>query len=160
LSRRSKASPSQTIDALAVLERAGLVLRETAGPSHVWRLARNHVLIEPLDRLFESEAAILGQLKADLKRAVRSLPVRQASMFGSVARGDEESASDIDLFVEVGSTNDVLAVRESLSALSADFARRFGNPLSSLILTREQVRSPNNPRLMAAIQREGIPVEP
>jgi DNA-binding IclR family transcriptional regulator len=33
LSRRAKASASQTIDALAVLDRAGLVYRETAGSS-------------------------------------------------------------------------------------------------------------------------------
>ena len=160
LSRRSKASASQTIEALAVLERAGLVHRETAGPSHVWRLALDHVLIEPLDRLFESESDIPHKLQEDLRMAVKGLPVRQARLFGSVARGDDESSSDIDLFVEVESSTQLGTVRESLSALSATFARRFGHSLSSLVLTRAQVRRPTNPRLLETIQREGIPVEP
>jgi len=160
LSRRSKASASRTIEALAILERTGLVHRETAGPSHVWRLAREHVLIGPLDRLFQSESEIPDQLHEDLRLAIRGLPVRQARLFGSVARGDEEASSDIDLFVEVSAPNQIGNVRESLAALSATFARRFGNSLSSLVLTREQVRRPTNPRLLKAIQKEGLPVGP
>jgi predicted nucleotidyltransferase len=99
-------------------------------------------------------------LQEDLRGAVRGLPVRQARLFGSIARGEEESSSDIDLYVEVAASNELQMVRESLSNLSATFALRFGNPLSSLVLTRAQVRRPTNPRLLEAIQREGIPVGP
>jgi predicted nucleotidyltransferase len=158
LSRRAEASASQTIDALAVLERAGLVCREAQGASHVWTLARDHVLVEPLGRLFEFESSIFGRLREDLETAVKDLPVRRASLFGSIARGDEDSSSDIDLFVEVVASKELQSVQESLGTLSASFARRFGNPLSSLVLTRGQVRAATNPQLLDSIRREGIPV--
>ena len=160
LARLCVASPSQTIRCLAVLESAGVVTRETTGPSHVWRLAQEHLWFEPLARLFGEEARALVELKATIQAAIRELPVERAALFGSIARGDEAPDSDIDLFIEVRTEGEKSTVRESLSALSARFALRFGNPLSSLILTRSQVRQGTHTEVRRVVKGEGLEVGP
>lgn len=135
LARNSKASPSQAILALRSLEDSGIVTREVAGPAHVWRISREHLLTEPLINLFKQEERSLAFLQSELQKAVAGLPVERAFIFGSVARKEERPASDVDLFVEVRSQEDKNRVEDALSATFPRFALRFGNALSSLVLT-------------------------
>lgn len=160
LARLCHFSPSQTILALQSLEESGILTRQVVGPSHVWNLASQHLLSDPLVRLFAQERQSITVLKAELGSAVRSLPVTRALLFGSIARREERPASDIDLFVQVRTKDDKSRTEDALSVVSPKFAQRFGNPLSSLVLTNDQVRQSTNPRLIRAIMSEGQPVIP
>ena len=158
LARRLSASTSQTIRALEQLEMAGVVHREIAGKAHLWQLSREHVLFGTLSRLFADEAGALSLLEQDLKVALGKLPVERAWVFGSVARGDERPTSDVDLFVEVKSAGDRKIVEDSLGALSFQFARRFGNPLSTIVAHTLPPRSRANSELFRRVQQEGLPL--
>lgn len=160
LARLCGASPSQTILALQSLEESGIVGREVAGPAHVWRISRHHILSGHLIRLFEEEERSLERLKSELQRAMARLPVKRSLIFGSVARREERPASDIDLFVEVRSLPDKDRVEVALTAATVTTSIRFGNPLSALVLTNDQVRRNSNPSLIQNILREGDPVTP
>ena len=109
-----------------------------------------------LTTLFSAEAESLATLKTDLQTAVRALPVKRATLFGSVARGDEQATSDLDLLVVVRSAIDKERVEDALSGASLDFAVKFGNPLSALVMEERQLRAPANPSLLKNIDREGI----
>lgn len=159
LARMCSASSSQTISSLQELEDSGLIVREIAGRAHVWRLAEAHALVPVLASLFQAEAESLATLKANIEDVIRKLPVRQAFLFGSVARGDERATSDVDLMVVVQSRADKERVEEALSAASIDFARRFGNPLSSLVMDEKQLRTPPNPSLISDIRQDGVELE-
>jgi|SRR5271157_776244 len=160
LARDCKFSPSQTILALQSLEDSGVVTREVVGPSHVWRLSSHHVLSEQLIHLFEQEQRALTVLKSELRAAVSRFPVQRAILFGSIVRDDERPASDVDLFVQVKTPHDKVRAEEILSSVSPKFALKFGNPLSSLVLTDAQVRQSSNPSLMQSITDEGQSVAP
>jgi predicted nucleotidyltransferase len=156
LARRVAASTSQTITALEQLEMAGVVHRGIAGRAHLWLLSEEHVLYDTLTRLFADEASALNLLKRDLSVAIAKLPVKRAWLFGSIARGDERPTSDVDLFVEVRSRADRKSVEESLSALSAQFALRFGNPLSTIVAETPRLRSREAWGLLNRVQQEGL----
>ena len=102
----------------------------------------------------------MGVLKSELQAAVASLPVTRALLFGSIARDEERPTSDIDLFVQVRGKDEKLRTEDALSTVSPKFAVKFGNPLSSLVMTNDQVSRSSNPRLIQAILDEGQPVVP
>jgi predicted nucleotidyltransferase len=156
LARLCNRSPSQTNAALESLRDSGVAFREIAGRSHVWRLAPEHVLRNVLVHMFRGEADSLNILKTDIESLLRPLPVKRAFLFGSVARGDDRPTSDVDLLVQVGSKAEKEAVEIALSRASPQFALRFGNPLSSLVLDRSQTQHPANPDLIDRVMTEGI----
>ena len=118
----------------------------------------DHALAEPLQRLFDVEQALIEQLRERLEAILRPLPVERAVLFGSVARGEERPESDIDLFVETRGNAEKERVAQALSGASLEFAQRFGNPLSNLVLTRAEIGRGWNPGLLQSIEREGIPL--
>jgi DNA-binding Lrp family transcriptional regulator len=150
------ASASQVTSSLQALESSGVVVREIVGHAHLWRMAEGHVMAPVLTALFRAEAGSLTTLKNDLQAIIRNLPVERATLFGSVARGDERATSDIDLWVQVRSRADKKRVEEALSGASLDFAIKFGNPLSALVVEERQLRTPTNPALLATIRQDGI----
>lgn len=159
LARRVGASPSQVNEQLRRLRSEGLVRSQTRGRAHSWSVSSEHSLAGPLHRLFDEEPRSFDQLRQRLRATLRPLPIERALLFGSVARGDEYPGSDIDLFVVTRGEAEKEAVADALSRASMEFARRFGNPLAPLILTRAEVRNRRNPGLLAAIEREGLRLE-
>lgn len=156
LARICDASPSQTNAALESLRDSGVIFREVIGRSHVWQLAREHVLHEILVGVFRAEADVSRRLKLEVEKLIRALPIQRAFLFGSVVRGDGRPTSDVDLFVEVKSGTEKETVERALSAASAHFALRFGNPLSALVLDHSQMRHPANPGLINQVLNEGV----
>ena len=158
LARRCGSSPSQTNAALESLRDSGVIFREIAGRSHIWRLASEHILRNVLVRVFREEADSLEHLKSDIAKLLRPLPVERAFLFGSTIRGDDRPTSDVDLFVQVGSRAAKEAVETALSRASPRFALRFGNPLSSLVEDPSQTKQPPNPDLIDRVMNEGVEV--
>jgi predicted nucleotidyltransferase len=122
-------------------------------------MAEGHALAPLLITLFRDEAESLNVLKTDLQTLVRGLPIKRAILFGSVARGDERATSDVDLLVLVRSHADKEKVEDALSRASLDFAIKFGNPLSSIVMEDRQFRFPSNPALLTNVRQDGIELE-
>ena len=158
LAKLCGSSPSQTIRALESLRSSGVAFREIAGRSHVWRLAPEHVMRDVLVRMFQGEANALQLLKGDIEALLQPLPVKRAFLFGSVARGDERSTSDIDLLVLVESKSAKETVEIALSRASPQFSLRFGNPLSPLVLDYSQTRHSPSPQLINTAMAEGVEI--
>lgn len=83
--------------ALERLAQQGLVHREPAGRAYLHTLNRSHIAA-PIAELL---AGLRTELLTRLRTALGSwdLPPMHASMFGSAARGDGDSESDIDLLI-------------------------------------------------------------
>lgn len=97
LARRVGRSQTGVRHALEQLVNQGLVLRSEAAPSYVFTLNRDHLLAGVVEQL----AGIRLELINRLKDAISSWDVKpiHASMFGSAARGDGDTTSDIDIFL-------------------------------------------------------------
>lgn len=137
--RMAGLSPKAAHDALARLERAGLVRRLFAGRSHLFRLNRDHYLARNcLLPLLEAERgyrhALVGTLRGTLGRIVLS-----SVLFGSAARGEDGPESDIDLLVVVADASRKERAAAALSRLSDGVQRSLGLRLSPLVLTKAEL---------------------
>jgi predicted nucleotidyltransferase len=156
VARRVSASPSQVNGHLRALAAQGLVRSQTLGRVHAWSLTEEHALADSLHHLFEVEPTVFDELRSKLEATLRPLPIERAILFGSVVRGDERPGSDIDLFVETRGRTEKEQVADALARASQEFALRFGNPLSNLILTHAEIERGSNPELIESIEREGL----
>ena len=157
IARQSRASPSQTIWALTQLEATGLVYREVAGRSHVWRLA-DHALKPLITNMFTGERNAISELKTDLEVALHALPVRGAWLFGSVVRGEERPGSDVDLLVHVRTPDDKERVEAALDSLATNFVVKFGNPLAAVVVADSGARGAASPNSLRHLLAGAIPL--
>jgi len=135
VARHIGVGPSNALKALARLEALGVVQSSRKGASAVFQINSRHVLYDVLLRdLFAGEHNLLEQ-------ALRGLPVdwgrhaRSVIVFGSVARGEETTESDVDLCIVARTRPDQRTLEEKVDGLRSEFYLRTGNPLSALVLT-------------------------
>jgi predicted nucleotidyltransferase len=121
-------SHSGVIAALDRLVVQGLVEREEAGRAFLFTLNRDHLAAPAVE--------ILADLRSELLRRIReaiggwTVRPEHLSLFGSAARGDGNTESDIDLFVVRGraiARQDALW-REQLDLLARRIEGWTGNP--------------------------------
>jgi predicted nucleotidyltransferase len=130
-------------NALADLERLGVVEVERGSVEHRYRLNFKHHLIQHgLRALFEAERDIVKAIARELRPLLDGIVVT-AGLFGSFARGEAGTESDIDLLVIVETAKQ----RERVSALLSDklpeFAERYGLPLQPVIFERRRLTRTN-----------------
>ena len=82
---------------LARLAKQGVVLTETSAHYPVYRLNRDHVAVPHIEALTRIREEILTRIQAELARW--TIKPIHAALFGSFARGEATSDSDIDLLV-------------------------------------------------------------
>lgn len=163
LARRAGVSHPRANEVLADLAEQGLVVVQRLPRTDLYRLNRRHALAEPLTKLFDLEpklksellSFVAGQLKA------RNLPVKEARIFGSAARGAMGPNSDIDLAL-VTSRESVAAVEAAAEEIAETARERFGARLNVLVgshpLERLSKGSHDAGRVWQTIGREGIDV--
>ena len=94
LANRSEAGVRR---ALRRLSDHGLVTTQEAGRAVLHTLNRNHVAAPAVERLAGIRAELLGRLRAEIEDW--SIKPVKVALFGSAARGDGDTRSDIDLLV-------------------------------------------------------------
>jgi DNA-binding transcriptional ArsR family regulator len=127
--------------ALRRLAAHGIIHAEEAGRAVLYTLNRDHLAMPALEKL----AGIRVELENKLREQVEAwaLPPTHVSMFGSAARGDGDTESDIDLFVvrPLSVPGDAAAWRDQLDRLRSDVYRWTGNHLAiSEVDARELMR--------------------
>jgi predicted nucleotidyltransferase len=159
LARAAGVSTAQAARDLRALHDVGIVRREVHGRSFAWGWNGEHILASSLSRLFQLEANLGEELKREIGKALRRLPIQQARIFGSVARGEERADSDVDLFLKVRGKVDKARVEDALDEVRHRIGVRFGNPVTALVYTAAELAHPINPGLIRSIRKEGPVVE-
>jgi predicted nucleotidyltransferase len=97
IARRAGASQEGARQALGRLVRQGVLTLELAGHAHQYRLNREHLAAKWIEGL----AAVRLDLFKELRALIGGWKVAPyaARLFGSVARGDADDASDIDVLL-------------------------------------------------------------
>lgn len=116
--------------ALKTLEEVGLVSSVRRGKMIYYKIVKNHPAFEDLKRLFLKTIA-LGE---GIRQALLPLhdKIYLVFIFGSVARGDENMESDIDLFIVAE-----LTLRELSKALSP-LSKGLHRELNPIIFTPQE----------------------
>jgi predicted nucleotidyltransferase len=155
-------SHTHTNSALAELEVSGLVIKRHVGNSNTYSLNRDNLLVS---RIIVPAFRIEGRLLQDLaNRFFEGISKDLVSiiLFGSVARGEEESGSDIDLILVVKDGTDLGKLDEKVSEISLESATSFGGLVIPILITESEYA--NNRRSKNAFWRtvleEGIELTP
>ncbi|MEX2448540.1 MAG: nucleotidyltransferase domain-containing protein [Solirubrobacterales bacterium] len=132
----------------------GIVLRHQAGRANLYRLNRQHVSAEAIELLAEARA----QLISWLREAIGSWEVapRCAALFGSVARRQAGSDSDLDLFIvrPAGVDEDSRPWTEQLGSLQRSATAWTGNDSRIIELAEGELEQAKP--LLSNVLEEGV----
>jgi predicted nucleotidyltransferase len=127
LARHLETTPSSLQRELASLVAAGLLLRRQDGRRAYFKANPDSPLFADLRGLLDKTSGLVPALKSTL--AGFDDRIKLAFLYGSVARGEEHSASDVDLMI-VGTLKQI-DLLPALRKLEARFRREFNATLYS-----------------------------
>jgi predicted nucleotidyltransferase len=146
---------------LAALDRFvehGLVLRTEAGRALMHELNREHLAAPAVELVAGMRDELFRRLSDELA-GWEPAPVH-ASLFGSAARGDGDTRSDIDLFLvrRTDVDEEDAAWRSQVETLIADAQSWTGNPVAVIEQDELQVRRlrRSKPPVIEQLRRDGI----
>lgn len=148
-------------DVLRELAFAGIAIREVRPPAHLYVLNRDHVAAPGIVLLAGMWDELLRRITAELEGW--EAPAYAAYVFGSAARRDGESASDVDLLLVRKGQPDGPEDAEweaQVDRLTHLVERWSGNACEVLVLELEALRSADRAgrRLILDLRRDAIPV--
>lgn len=118
----------------------GIVQAQEQPPSTLYRLNREHVAAEAVLALARLRQVIIDRIVGEV--SVWDPPLLHAGLFGSFARGEADSASDIDiLLIPVGEDAARPGVEEAAARLAKDVYAWTGNRAHILTPTLDVVAS-------------------
>ena len=136
----TRGSPTGVQKALRRLASHGIIHAEEAGRALLYTLNRDHLAVPALETLAMMRIELEMRLRARIEEW--EIAPAHASIFGSAARGDGDTESDIDLFVvrrlNVDASNP--RWREQVDRLTTDVYRWTGNYLAISEVDERQLR--------------------
>lgn len=145
------ASKSSTLRIIRDLEASGIVRTEYHGRTLLVSLNREHILSEDLTRLFGEERKAFGKFIERLKQMVPSA-AECCLLFGSVARGEDESSSDVDILVIVPDSR----TKHRLEGRLPTHIKDYELALSWHIWTRREFKQQRDSELGKSIRRDAV----
>lgn len=142
------------------LEEMNVVHYTSVGNAHLWTVNRKSCQYEIYAKIKDFLDNLPDPLSCLKSMIIKKIPKRlvlRIVLFGSVARGEEESDSDIDLFLLVKNNQDKKDLDHYLQKLSLDCLDVFGNRLSPYTLTEKQLKEKQGLDIISGIE-EGIEI--
>ena len=138
---RGQTSRRRVDAVLAALAKAGIADVQEVPPAKLYRLNRHHVAAAGIEALASMRDCLLARLRDELAKW-RVLP-EAAWLFGSAARGEAGSGSDIDLLLvrpTLTSAEDVDLWSGQIDGLRGRVREWSGNELEVLELSADELR--------------------
>ncbi len=123
------------------------------GKSHTVAINAESYAADLIDKTFKIEEETLGELLKLLKKRLNDPAITSAMIFGSIARGEEEPLSDIDLFIL---TKDKEKAETAISELQGEVSHRFGNTISPYILSKKELTDKDKTRILEEIRKKHL----
>ena len=155
LASHIKVSHTGVRKALNDLYEMNAIKIKVIGKSHTVSLNGESYAASLIDKLFQAEAATLSELAKLLGKSLRDSSIASAAIFGSIARGEEEALSDIDLLIIA---EDKERAETVVSEAQHTVAERFGNPIAPYILTEAEFADESRIHILREIKKKNIPV--
>lgn len=160
---RPPVSQRRVSEVLGELTRAGIVLREQRPPAHLYLLNHDHVSAAAIEALAQLWATLLNRIRAELQ-SWRVAP-DAAWLFGSAARGEATSGSDIDILLvrpkRVSASADARAEWEVQTDTLAEHVQVWsGNRCELLEMDAYELQSAvkRNDRLVRDLREHAVPL--
>ncbi len=161
LARELNISPTTANKFLKELVRDGIIVAKNAGRSYLYEINKDSYTVKTiLKPFFEKEEKAFSGILSEIKKSLLRTGVKIVSMaiFGSVARKEDVSKSDIDLLVIIKSLKAKRTVEDKLDNIAKDMARKFQTIISPYIITEDAFkrRCKNKDPLMAEVLKSYI----
>jgi len=157
LAGRSQPGTRRVLDRLV---EHGLVLREDAGRAHVYRLNGEHVAAPAVAMLAAMRAALFHRIGERVEEW--PVPPVHVSVFGSAARGDGSTQSDVDMFVvrPADVEEDDETWRGQLDALATSIHTWSGNFAGVAEVGEAELDSlrRERPAVLAELERDAVQI--
>lgn len=135
-----------------------LVQEAGAGAAFLYILNRNHLAAEPVLALLQLRLRLVEKLKDRMKGW--AVPPFHASLFGSAARGDGSTESDIDLLIvrPAATGEDYPVWRDALDSVAEAVLRWTGNHASVIEISVDEVERlrRERPEIVMELKRDAI----
>lgn len=140
LARVAEVSSTRAQQVIARLAEHGVVTTEDHGQARLCLLNRDHLATDPLILLADLRVALIAKLRLEVG-SWPTLP-EHASLFGSAARGDGDTTSDLDILLvpPPGLSGDEPAWTEQLSGTAERLRRATGNNVAWFEVSRADLR--------------------
>lgn len=126
---------SNVLDELAEM---GVINSSSAGRANIHSLSRENIYVTDLiDPLFAAEERIPDQMLTDLCGTFESQALALV-IFGSYARSEQLSGSDVDVAIVAADSKAKDLVEETVDGYQAHFLSRHGAPLSAIVYDSEE----------------------
>ena len=148
--------------ALDDLERSGLVIHRQAGRANLYSLDEDNVVVtDILSSAFLVEDGLLGGVASIISKWIGS-DLSSIILFGSIARGEEDQGSDIDVVVVLKDGADPDSKEDAVADASLEVVRRFGNKISPMLVTESEFERKRKSKkgLWRDVAIEGIELKP
>jgi predicted nucleotidyltransferase len=132
LAERLGIDPSNLSKELGRLEREGLFQSEVSGRQKYFQLNREYSLFDEVRGIVAKTIGAIPLITQSLKKVEG---IEDAYLYGSFARNQQDTASDIDVLVIGNPRSDALA--EAMQKLE----RRLGREINYTVLTRKEFES-------------------
>jgi len=140
-------SASSTYETLQSLKKESLITIRKKGNAILYKIrSENYIIKELLIPLFEKEKFMFTEIITLIKGSLLEYKDKIASiaLFGSVARKEETTKSDIDLVIIIETNSSRKAIDNAIDELSMNIAKKFGTDLSPYVITRDEIRKKYN----------------
>jgi predicted transcriptional regulator len=158
IARRTGRSKTGVQHVLERLVDHGIVQRLPAGNAHLYSLNRDHLLAGAVHQMAGPHTELIRRLRKTI--GSWEIPAVHASLFGSAARGDGDSHSDIDLLIVRPANLDPEseAWRAQIDTLAEDIHCWTGNNAGIVdISTADLPRlAEEQPPVLAELRRDAI----
>ncbi|WP_354239267.1 nucleotidyltransferase domain-containing protein [Arthrobacter sp. UYEF20] len=139
--------------ALNRLTEHGVVLERVAGRTHTYHLNREHLIADAVVAM----ATAKTQLADRIRREVSSweFAPRAVKIFGSAARNEMRTDSDIDIFIALPNDVDDDLAEERIAALAMKISAWTGNDARPLVYREREIRPAP---IFESIAKEGLDI--
>jgi predicted nucleotidyltransferase len=128
----------------------------TIGKAHLWKVNRKSYAFKVLSEFIKGVSRIknpLDDLKDMILTNIPKTLIKKVVLFGSVAKGEEKTNSDIDVFFLVKDSKDKEKVSSALEKLSNACLETYGNRLSPYILSKQETKKKTRAKFLSEINK-------
>lgn len=157
LAHKAGVSKPMAHQSLSQLMQENVVARRVVGRAYLYRLLSNSYSARLIAPLFRDQGSPLEELARLIKKTFAAPFIVSVLLYGSVARLEEESISDLDLYVIIRRERERGLVQQLVSELNQLTMTSFGNRVSAMIQTVDQSRKAyrNRRSLELHVEEEG-----
>ncbi|HEX6196385.1 MAG TPA: nucleotidyltransferase domain-containing protein [Jiangellaceae bacterium] len=151
IASRAEIAPTTANDALEALYEAGLAQVKPSGRSHLWSITEEHALVRMLR---EWTTDVDAEARRIVEQTLGEMPAALV-VFGSTARADDRTGSDVDLLLIAADSAQRRKYRERAAAIARRLRLLLGRPVEVVVMDARELRDRSSDSFVSNVVSDG-----